>query len=258
MIRSLGLATVTAALLTGHAFAQSACKTTPIGSATAAAVRDGRTLTLADGRTLRLAGIDVFGASRAALQRLAAGKMLRLGKLGPDRDRYGRLVALAYAGDGKQSLQQALLAAGEARVAPPVGDMACARLLLAAEKPARAARRGIWADPRFLPIAAGNISRLRAETGQFALVEGKVLSVHPTGGTIYLNFGRRWTRDFSVIILRRRRHRFAAAGIDPVQLRGRVLRVRGVIEMRRGPVIEAEEPEQIELTNGVLSPGTDK
>ena len=157
-----------------------------------------------------------------------------------------------------QSLQQALLAAGEARVAPRVGDMACARRLLAAEKAARAARRGLWADPRFLPINAGDIGRLRAEAGKFTLVEGKVLSVHPTGGTIYLNFGRRWTRDFSVIILRRRQRSFAAAGIDPMQLRGRTLRVRGVIEMRRGPVIEAEAPEQIELANGGLGPGTDK
>jgi hypothetical protein len=99
---------------------------------------------------------------------------------------------------------------------------------------------------------------LRAEKGKFVLVEGKVLSVHATSGTIYLNFGRRWTRDFSVIILRRRRPNFVAAGIDPMQLRGRTLRVRGVIEMRRGPVIEAEAPEQIELANGGLSPGTDK
>ncbi len=258
MIRSLRLATVTAALFAGPAFAQSACKPAPIGTATVAAVRDGRTLALADGRTLRLAGIEVTAASSAALRRLAAGKMLRLGKLGPSHDRYGRLLAFAYAGDARQSLQQALLAAGEARVGPRVGDMACARRLLAGEKAARAARRGLWADPRFLPINAGDIGRLRAETGRFTLVEGKVLSVHPTGGTIYLNFGRRWTRDFSVIILRRRRRSFAAAGIDPMQLRGRELRVRGFIEMRRGPVIEAEGPEQIELANDVLSSGTDK
>jgi endonuclease YncB( thermonuclease family) len=258
MIRSLGLATVAAALLVGPAFAQSACKPTSIGTATVTAVRDGRTLSLKDGRTLRLAGIEVTAASPAALRRLAAGKILRLGKLGPDHDRYGRLVALAFAGNANQSLQQALLAAGEARVGPRVGDMACARVLLAAEKAARAARPGLWADPRFFPIRAGDLGRLRAEVGKFTLVEGKVLSVHPSGGTIYLNFGRRWTRDFSVIILRRRRHSFAAAGIDPMRLRGRSVLVRGVIEMRRGPVIEAEVPAQIELASGVLSPGTDK
>jgi len=237
--------------ISGHAFAQVACKLTPIGTATVVAVRDGRTLSLADGRTLRLAGIEVIDASRAALQRLAAGRTLRLEKLGADRDRYGRLVAYAFAGASHESLQQALLAAGEARVGSHVGDRGCAALLLASERPARASRRGLWADPLFSAITAGNLPRLRAEKGRFALVEGKVLSVHPTGGTIYLNFGRRWARDFSVIILRRLRPKFAAAGIDPLQLEGRTVRVRGFIEMRRGPVIEAETPEQIELTHGV-------
>ena len=249
---------VVAALLAGRAFAQSACRPTPIGTATVVAVRDGRTLSLKDGRTLRLAGIIVTADARATLQRIAGGKILRLGKLGPDRDRYGRLVALAFAGDSRQSLQQALLAAGDARVGPHVADMACARALLAIEKAARTARRGLWADPRFLPINASNIGRLRAEKGKFVLVEGKVLSVHATSGTIYLNFGRRWTRDFSVIILRRQRRNFAAAGIDPMQLRGRTLLVRGFVEMRRGPIIEAEAPEQLELANGLISPGTDK
>ncbi len=258
MRRALAVAVIVAALHGGQALAQSACKPVPIGAATVIAVRDGRTLALADGRTLRLAGIEVTAASRAALQRLAAGKTLTLGKIGPARDRYGRVVALAYADGAARSLQEALLAAGQARVGAHVGDVACARVLLAAERAARAASRGLWADPRFLPLKAADIGRLRAEKGRFALVEGKVLSVHATSGTIYLNFGRRWTRDFSVIILRRQRRLFVAAGIDPMRLRGRDLRVRGVIEMRRGPVIEAEAPEQIELDKGVLGPGADK
>ena len=247
MIRRLRLAFAVCALLAGGAFAQDVCKLTPVGTATVAAVRDGRTLSLADGRTLRLAGLDATGAGRAALQGLAAGKSLRLETLGADHDRYGRLVAFAYADGGKVSLQQALLAAGQARVGPRVGGRACAGALLKAEDAARASRLGIWADSRFLPINSANLARLRAETGRFALVEGKVLSVHPSGGTIYLNFGRRWTRDFSVIILRRLQRKFAATGIDPLQLAGRQVRVRGIVEMRRGPVIEAEVPEEIEL-----------
>jgi len=250
MIRLIVFAFAIGLPLAGNAFAQDVCKLTPIGTATVAAVRDGRTMSLADGRILRLAGLEVTSASRAALQRLADGKRLRLETLGADHDRYGRLVAFAYAAGGKVSLQQALLAAGEARVGPRVGDRACAGPLLEAEATARAGRRGIWADPRFLPIKAGNLTRLRAESGRFALVEGKVLSVHPSGGTIYLNFGRRWTRDFSVIILRRLQRKFAATGIDPLQLAGRQVRVRGIVEMRRGPVIEAEAPEQIEFADG--------
>ncbi len=246
------------ALLAGTAFAQTTCKLTPIGTATVAAVHDGRTLSLTDGRTLRLKGIEVIDTSRAALRRLAAGKTLRLEKLGLDHDRYGRLTAFAFAGGNEELLQQALLTAGQARVGPRIGDRGCASLLRKAEGAARAGRRGIWAEPRFLPIKAGNLTRLRAEKGHFALVEGKVLSVHPTGGTIYLNFGRRWTRDFSVIILRRWRPKFAAAGIDPLQLEGRRLRVRGFIEMRRGPVITAEAPEQIEFVDKASRSSKDK
>jgi endonuclease YncB( thermonuclease family) len=248
MVRFFVVSAMVACLLAaGNVLAQSACQLTSIGTATVAAVRDGRTLSLTDGRTLRLTGLEVAGTSHATLQRLAAGKALRLEKLGADRDRYGRLVAFAFAGDSQESLQQALLAAGAARVGTHVGSPGCAADLLKAEQAARAAGRGLWADPRYSPINAGNLARLRAQTGHFALVEGKVLSVHPSGGTIYLNFGRRWTRDFSVIILRRLRPKFVAAGIDPLQLEGRTVLVRGYVEMRRGPVIEAETPEQIEF-----------
>ena len=261
MVRLLVSVIAAYALLAGHGFAQEACKLTPIGTGTVAAVRDGRTLSLTDGRTLRLAGIEVTDTSSQALRELAAGQTLRLKKLGPDRDRYGRLVAFAFAGDSKESLQQALLAAGAGRVGPRVGDKACAEVLLAAERAARAGHRGLWEDSRFSPINAGNRARLAANRGRFVLVVGKVLSVHPSGGTIYLNFGRRWTRDFSVIILRRQQPIFAAAGVDPQRLSGRRIRVRGVIEMRRGPVIEAEAPEQIEFaddTDGARNSNKDR
>ena len=82
-------------------------------------------------------------------------------------------------------------------------------------------------------------------------MEGKVLSVHASGGTIYLNFGRRWTRDFSVVILRRNERAFAAAGLAPQSLQGRHVLVRGWLEQRRGPVIEADAPEQIELVGAL-------
>jgi endonuclease YncB( thermonuclease family) len=232
--------------LAAQAAADDACKLTAIGVARVAGVRDGRTLTLADGRELRLAAVEVTEAARAVLQQLAGGQTLRLAKLNADRDRYGRLVAFAFAGNARQSLQQALIAAGAARVAARVGDKACAETLLAAEREARAGHRGLWADPNFAPLAAENFARLAAETGHFALVEGKVLSVHQSGATLYLNFGRRWTKDFSVIILRRNRRKFAAAGIVPRQLQGRRIRVRGWIERRGGPLIEADAPEQLE------------
>jgi hypothetical protein len=122
----------------------------------------------------------------------------------------------------------------------------CADILLRSERVARAARRGLWADPNFAPLRPENLARIAAARGQFALVEGKVLSVRESGATIYLNFGRRWTRDFTVTILKRHRREFAAAGIDPKGLEGRPIRVCGWIEQRGGPVIDAVAPEQIE------------
>jgi endonuclease YncB( thermonuclease family) len=229
------------------AAAQAPCKLTAIGTATIAAVRDGRTLMLDDGRELRLAGIEAGDDSHAALQTLAAGRALRMERFGPEQDRYGRLVAFAFAGDGGSSLQAALLAQGRARVSARIGDKGCAEALLTMEKAARAAGRGLWADPNFAPLQAENLGRLQAERGQFALVEGKVLSVRESGATIYVNFGRRWTQDFTVIILKRSQRTFAAAGVEPKQLEGRRIRVRGFIEQRGGPVITAEAPEQIEF-----------
>jgi hypothetical protein len=74
-----------------------------------------------------------------------------------------------------------------------------------------------------------------------------VLSVRRSGGTIYVNFGRRWTRDFTLTVPRRLQAAFREAGRDPQMLQGRRVRVRGWLERRTGPIIEASAPEQIEL-----------
>jgi len=233
--------------LLSSATAQESCKLTDMGTGTVASVRDGRTLLLADGRELRLAAIEATDDSRDALQFLVGKRDLRLKKLGPEVDRYGRLVAFAFADNSPQSVQQALLEQGRARVSARIGSKGCADLLLSAERAARAASRGLWADPNFAPLRSENLDRIAAARGQFALVEGKVLSVRESGATIYLNFGRRWTHDFTVTILKRHRRAFTTAGIDPKRLEGYPIRVRGWIEQHSGPVIEAAVPEQIEV-----------
>jgi nuclease-like protein len=202
-----------------------------------------------DGRELRLAGIEAADNSRAALQALVAGHPLRLDRLGPERDRYGRLLAFAYAGEAEQSVQQAMLEKGHARVSARIGNKACAEALLSADRVARTGARGLWADPNFAPLSAENLTQLQADRGQFALVEGKVLSVRESGATIYVNFGRRWTRDFTVTIRKRDQRMFTAAGVEPKTLEGRRIRVRGWIEQRGGPIIAAEAAEQIEFVD---------
>jgi endonuclease YncB( thermonuclease family) len=260
------LALFAAALISTAGFAQqhnaaanNPCDLQVIGAATVSAVQDGRTFRTADGREVRLAGIEVPPpdspagiAARAALIARIAGKSLTLKRLGTGEDRYGRVLAFAFGEDGS-SIQHAMLASGwafaAARVGPSVGLSACAAEFFAAEKPARENQRGLWADAAFKPKSAENPDEILADKGRFALVEGKILSVRESGATIYMNFSRRWSQGFSVTILKRHQRAFAAAGIEPKRLEGQRIRVRGVIEQRSGPSLEASRPEQIEVVN---------
>jgi len=228
------------------ATAQSPCGGADLGMVAVKAVRDARTLLLADGRSLRLAALEVPDGHEAAL-RVLEGQSLALKAAARTPDRYGRLVAFATRGNTAETVQEALVSAGEARVSARIGAKACAAALLTLERQARDAHRGLWADPNFAPLRADDYGRVRAERGRFVLVEGKVLSVRESGATIYVNFGRRFTRDFSLTILRRLRAAFTAAGVEPATLQGHRIRVRGWLELRRGPIMDVAMPEQIEI-----------
>jgi endonuclease YncB( thermonuclease family) len=209
------------------------------------AVTDGRTVQLADGREVRLGGIEAAPAAKAALEALVLDRDITLAKLSADGDRYGRVVALVTVGG--QPVQQALLAQGHARVSADIGVSGCAAGLLAAEKQARDAGLGLWNDPYYVVRKAEEPENILAVRGHFAIVKGKILSVREFGGLIYVNFGRRWSDDFTVTVLKRNERRFMAAGLELKKLSGQTVRVRGTIEERGGPWIEAAHPEQIEI-----------
>src|SRR5262249_52294990 len=154
---------------------------------------------------------------------------------------------VCLAGSRERWTQAELVAAGAARVATHAGDRACTAELLRRERAARAAGRGLWSDPSEKPLEAEDPAALAAARGRFAIVEGKVLSVRESGGTIYVNFGRRWSEDFTATIAKRNERAFTAAGLEPKSLAGRRIRVRGWIEERGGPWVDAVRPEQVEL-----------
>lgn len=235
----------------------SECKLTTVATGTVASVLDGRTLMLGDGREVRLAAIEVAtptepagAAAKAALESLVAGQPIELrgagSEAGPETDRYGRLFGHVY-DKSERWVEAELIARGHARVAARVGERPCALALLARERAARAANLGLWADPYYVVRPADDAAAVAAERGRFAIVEGKVLSVRESGPTIYVNFGRRWTRDFTVTIAKRNESAFTSAGLEPKRLQGRRVRVRGYVEQRGGPWVEATRPEQIEL-----------
>jgi hypothetical protein len=250
MIRMVSILTATIACAWA-AGVHASCAPEPIGGAIVNGVLDD-SLLLADGRAVRLGGIEVTPKASSALATRLAGQPVTLKRLGTDTDRYGRAVAQVFlASDtGERWLQRELVADGQARVAPRIGNPACASELLRAEAAARAAGLGLWADPEYVMRKAEQTAQILADRGRFTVVEGRVLSVRESGGIIYVNFGRRWSEDFTVTILKRHERSFTAAGIEPKKLERRMVRVRGWIEERGGPWIEATRPEQIELAEG--------
>jgi endonuclease YncB( thermonuclease family) len=228
----------------------SRCGGDPLPAGRVARIVDGRSFVLDDGREIRLASIEVPAmsdgspagqAAEATLAGMLIGETVTLRSAAPTADRYGRTVTYTY------TPGQGLLAQGHARVGIEVGDPACVAELLSQERIARIGKIGLWSDPQYGILAAGNLTGLVAGRGRFAVVEGKVLSVRESGGTIYVNFGRRWSQALTVTISKRQERIFLGAGREPRAFENRFVRVRGWIEVRNGPQIEASRPEQIEL-----------
>jgi endonuclease YncB( thermonuclease family) len=233
--------------VTNPALAASACSLTPQGEGRVSAIIDARTFRMDDGREVRLAGIETVTAdSAAALSALVAGRDVTLRGETDAPDRYGRQPAFVFVEQAATPVQHQLLAQGDALVSSAVPDKACAAEFAAAEAAARRGRRGIWADRAAIKNAESP-GDILARIGQFTVVEGKVLSVRQAGAVTYINFGRRWTRDFAVTISRRVMPAFEAAGISLKSLENKRIRVRGWIEARGGPRIEAAQVGQIEM-----------
>jgi endonuclease YncB( thermonuclease family) len=259
-----------AALAANHAVAQPAAL--PCGGATIATgevtrIIDGKSFILADGSEVRLAAVEapplsvadpneehtaVGNAAKAALEGLLAHHSVILKSADTGPDRYGRLIGHVFITRGTEEIwaQYEILTKGYALVAPGGGNRACLSYLRGVERKARDGMLGLWGEPYYVMKEAQYPDDVMTELGRFALVGGKVISVRESGGMLYLNFGRRWTEDFTVTIPKRNQRAFAAAGVDPKNLAGRHIEVRGWIEERGGPVIEAARPEQIEIIGG--------
>lgn len=233
------------------------CAFAPQGEGRVAAIIDARSFRLEDGREIRLAGIEQAGsgkdgegsekaATSSALPAIVAGQEVTLRGEDDAPDRYGRQPAFVFVASSGTPVQAQLLAQGAALVSSTVADKDCAALLLAAEAEARRAKLGVWANPAAIKNAESPGDILTG-IGRFTVVEGRVLSVRQAGATTYLNFGRNWTRDFAVTISRRMLPGFEAAGIALKSLENRRIRVRGWVEARGGPRIEALHVGQIEL-----------
>lgn len=227
-------------------------------------VTDGDTVVLEDGRIIRTIGIQapklplgregyptwpLADEAKAALEALVLNKTVRLGFGGEEKDRYDRVLAHVFveSAQGEVWAQQVMVAQGLARVYSFPDNRSCLDLLFAAEGRARLGGLGIWSDPYYSIRAADAPGSLLDRAGHYELVEGRVMLAEQRGGRVYLNFGRFWKEDFTVVIEGAALRLFTQAGLDPLVLENAFVRVRGWVDDRDGPRIEVTHPEQIEV-----------
>ncbi len=227
------------------------------------AVIDGDTVVLQSGAEVRLVGIQapklalgrpgfrdwpLATEAKELLEALVLGGPVKLVYGGRRVDRHRRILAhlerKAAPGAAAFWVQGEMLRTGLARVYTFPDNRARAERMLALEREARSARRGIW-RLRYYRILAPE--ETRRYIGSFRLVEGTVLDAAVVRGKGFLNFGPDWRTDFTISIARKHRRRFARAGIDIAALAGRRVRVRGWLAWQNGPMIEATHPEQLEV-----------
>lgn len=226
-------------------------------------VTDGDTVILDTGLVVRLVGIqapklprgnDEFDAwpmssqAKAGLESLVAGKSVRLRYGGERIDRHGRsLGQLFVQAEPEVWVQRQMVGDGLARVYSFPDNRSCIAELMHAESRARLNRLGIWTDPYYAVRRADKPVELTGRSGHYELVEGRVLAAEQAGGRVYLNFGRIWKTDFTVVIDKTALGRFGKDGLDPLKLADALVRVRGWVDAHDGPRIEVTHSEQIEV-----------
>lgn len=197
---------------------------------------DGDSVRLSDGRQLRLIGINApeFGKdgappqplareARAALAAMVNGHTLRIEPGREPHDRHGRLLAHLYTDDGRH-VETELVRRGLAWLIALPPNVDHVHALTAAEAEARAARRGVWAEPVYLPRAAETLTP--SDSG-FRFVSATVRAVDDRRHAYYVELA---PRVLMIIPRQEWRGYFAGQaghGRHPRALVGRRVTVRG-------------------------------
>ncbi len=185
------------------------------------------------------AGVLSHAAALHALKKLVVGKSVKLRSL-KTPDRRGRVSAhiwVARADGHEPWVQGVLIQNGHGRVNGE--EDRCASELLKLEGYARARRLGVWAYSSYRVYRAERPGPLFQRANSFQIVSGKVLDVAKTKSTTYLNFGSNWRTDVTVALRLR--------GYDAFELKGKIVRARGWLRLRNGPLIDVKSRQQIEV-----------
>ncbi|MCJ2082734.1 thermonuclease family protein [Methylobacterium sp. J-090] len=224
------------------------CRTTPVPATALTAVDARGELAFASGARGVLDGLRWPEApDRAQAARIwllaHAGTPLTLVARG-ETDRWGRVHLDATGADGTADLAGGLVEAGLAAVDAGERDSLCRPGLLAVEAGARGAGRGLW---READQDARDGAALRTRLGRFVVASGRVLWVGERARRTYLDFARRGEDGLTVTVSKRTWRQLQERGLSAVSLRERLVRVRGVVEVWRGPTLDVASADMIEI-----------
>lgn len=151
-------------------------------------------------------------------------------------DRWGRERADILVAEGDTDLAGGLIGEGLAFADANEADSLCRPALRLVEDAARSKRLGLWREK--LPEATDGPT-LRALAGRFVVVEGRLRHIGERSSRTYLDFGTRGADALTVTVSKRTWRMVRARGLSAASLEGRPVRVRGVLEIWRGPALEA-------------------
>lgn len=226
-------------------------------------VSDRGTFLLSDNRQVKLSNIllpyppsgvakgkewPAYRRAIDAIRNKSSGKNIRFIQTEKWMNRYGVWSGHIRITSSDKSfwLQKYLIQNGLVRLMLTDKAFECFADLLALEDKARVEKKGIWGNNTYRILPAKDIWPLIRARGTFQIIEGQVTEVAEVRGRYYLNFGKNWRNDFTVKISRSSMRSFRKKQIDPKSYKGKLVRVRGWITNRNGPLIEITHPVLIE------------
>ncbi|WP_458438440.1 thermonuclease family protein [Methylorubrum extorquens] len=211
-------------------------------------------LRLASGRRAVLSGLRwpdepaLDAAARTWLHAFRGAPLVLTERGGEDRWGRRRADAIGIAGEAEPvDLAGGLVAAGLAYADSGEADTLCRPALRAVEAAPRAAGLGLWAGG---PLAATDAAALSGRAGRFTVVEGRILHVGERSARTYLDFARRGEQGLTVTVQKRSWRILGEHGLSAATLKGRLVRIRGMVEIGRRPFIDLAGVDGIEVIEG--------
>ncbi len=222
-------------------------------------VIDGDTVKLSNGKLLRYIGLDtpevrikkngrfIYSPQPFALEakdfnrHLVEGKFVKIEFDVERSDKYGRLLGYCFVRN--KFVNAKLIEEGYAVVYTRPPNVKYTDLFLSLQQKARRERKGLWGS--YEVIESRNAYQY---INQIRTVRGVVLSTYMSKKALYLNFGKDYRKDFTIVIFKDCYSQFSKIGIDPLTFyKGKTVEVTGRIRSYNGPEIIASSPFDIRI-----------